>query len=182
MSPLHDPPMHATPHPPVHDNRVSPPLANTFVDSLGYAIIKRLLSETECEPIWAKMKNNFDKAKEKVVKHFAPIFHVQRAEVQLRSPQVPKRWQSKPTTSTAMEAVPKRLVDKEPGKIGGFAHPHHMTAGPSIVSMDTVDELHHIDTSHDPYVMVRFLNGICHFFVVLSPDYCMAVEAGSANT
>ena len=42
--PITPPPLYNTPHSPLDENRVAPPLAHSFVHSQGYTVVKGLLS------------------------------------------------------------------------------------------------------------------------------------------
>ena len=59
-----------------------------------------------------------------------------------------------------------------------------MTPAPVIVSQDTADQLDHIDTCRDPSVLPPVDGQVshCHLstFLVLSSEYRIAVQAGSA--
>ena len=75
-------------------------------------------------------------------------------------------------------------MERLPTHIGGFADLHHMNPAPMIVWQDTVDHLDHTDTSKDPSVLPPADGQVsrCHLstFLVLSSEYRIAVQAGSA--
>ena len=78
-SPLPNPPLYATPRPPLDENRVAPPLAHSFVDGVGYTVVKGLLLGWG-GPTWAKVAKNFEGGNEKVVRSSDHIFNVESAE------------------------------------------------------------------------------------------------------
>ena len=49
-------------------------------------------------------------------------------------------------------ALLRKVVERLPAKIGGFAGLHHMTQAPVIVSQDIGDQLDHTDTCRDTSV------------------------------
>ena len=137
-------------------------------------------------------RKNFEGGSDKVIRSFGHIFNVAPAEAQCRMPKLPQRWQSKPSNWTSLTsnwtsltgALLRKVVDRPPTQIGGFADLYHMTPAPVVVSQDTAGQLDHTDTSSDPSVLPPIDGQVfrCHLstFLVLSSEYRIAVQAGSA--
>ena len=172
------------PAPPLDENRVAPPLAHSFVDGLEYTVVKDLLSGGG-GATWAKVEKNFEGGNDKVVRSFDHIFNVESAEAQRRTPEPLQRLQLKPSNSTALiGGLLRKVVERLLTHIGGFAHLHHMTLAPVIVSHDTADQLDHTDTSRDSSTLPLADGQVSRWhlscFLLLSSEYRIVVQAGSA--
>ena len=76
--------------PSLEESRVTPPPpANSFVDGLGYTVVKGLLSEGEFSPTWPIVDTLFEGGSDKVVRSFDHIFNVESAEDQHRIAELP---------------------------------------------------------------------------------------------
>ena len=123
------PPFMPPPRPPLDKNRVAPPPpTHSFVDGLGYTVVKALLSGGG--GVWPNMgqsRKNFVGGNDKVLRSFDHIFNVEFAEALRRTPELPQRWQSKCRNSTALTwGFLRKVVERLPTHIWGVrkSSPH----------------------------------------------------------
>ena len=64
---------------------------------------------------------------------FDHIFNVESMEAERRPPQLPPRWQSKPSNLAALiGALVRKVVERLPTHIRGFADLHHISPDPRL--------------------------------------------------
>ena len=117
-----------------------------------------------------------------MVRSFHHIFKAQSAEAQRCTLELPGGCSRSP--AIRLPSLGQLCAKRWRGRRQRLGGSHHITLAPVVVSQDTTDQLDCTDACHDPSVLPSNDGQVscCYLstFLVLSPEYSIIVQVGSA--
>ena len=166
-------------------NRPAPPMARNFLDGLGYIVHRNILVAEDCKTTWGKVEKIWC-AGNQVTQHFDPVFNVKPVEEQRKDPNLPQRYQSKPSKTGGLAgALIKKFINSMQDRVPDpFEDLFEMPCLVILSGAESGDQLPHTDVSTAPDMLPPLDRhpSSCDIstFVALSPQYSLNIQAGTA--
>ena len=166
-------------------DRQAPPMARNLVNGLNYTFHRDVLLTEDCKTTRGKVKKIWG-AGNQVPQHLELVFNVKPVEEQGKDPNVPRRYQSKPSKTGGLAvALVKKIINSINDCVRDpFEGLLNMPSSVIVSAAESGDQLPNTDVSTAPDMLpARDLTPSgCHIatFVALSPQYRINVQAGTA--
>ena len=153
-APLQDPPSYATANPSVKADRPAPPMARNFVDGLGYTVHGDIVLAEDCKTTWGRVEKIWGGG-DQVPQHFDPVFNVKLVEEQRKGPNLPQRYQSKPSKTGGLAgALIKNFINAMQDRVPDpFEDLFEMPCSVMVSGAESGDQLPHTDVSTAPVML-----------------------------